>query len=48
MILRIVVALSLVLAAPACGTKSNLLKPDGNPTPKGQSDPSRPANPITR
>ena len=48
MILRLVLALSLALSVAACGTKSNLLKPDGDPTPKGQKDPSQPPSPITR
>lgn len=47
-LLRLVLVLSLALAVPACGTKSNLLKPDGDPTPKGQKDPSQPPNPIAR
>jgi predicted small lipoprotein YifL len=48
MILRIALALSLFVAVAACGTKSNLLKPDGDPTPKTQKDPSQPPSPITR
>jgi predicted small lipoprotein YifL len=48
MMLRLVLALSLVLALPACGTKSALLMPDGKPTPKGQKDPSEPPVPIVR
>ncbi|HWU24761.1 MAG TPA: hypothetical protein VN154_00030 [Rhizomicrobium sp.] len=46
--LRLVVAIGLALTIAACGTKSNLLKPDGNPTPKSEKDPSQPPNPITR
>ncbi len=46
--LRLVLLVGLALAVAACGTKSNLLKPDGNPTPKSEKDPSQPPNPITR
>jgi predicted small lipoprotein YifL len=48
MILRCVLAASLALGLTACGTKSNLLNPDGKPTAAGQKDPSEPPNPITR
>jgi hypothetical protein len=46
--LRLALVIGLALAVAACGTKSNLLKPDGDPTPKSQKDPSQPPNPITR
>jgi hypothetical protein len=46
MILRLCLALALTLSLGACGTKSNLLTPDGKETPKGQTDPSRPPHPI--
>jgi predicted small lipoprotein YifL len=42
----ILLALSLVLAS--CGIKSDLVTPSGNPTPKGQQDPSKPAQPVGR
>jgi hypothetical protein len=45
-IVRLILVLSLVLAVPACGTKSKLLKPDGSSTPKSQKDPSQPPVPI--
>jgi predicted small lipoprotein YifL len=48
MMVRLVLALSLLLALPACGTKSALLMPDGKSTPKGTRDPSEPPVPITR
>ena len=32
MILRLLLALSLALAVPACGVKSELLMPNGKPT----------------
>lgn len=49
MLLRLFLVLSLALSgAAACGTKSSLLKPDGEKTAKGQKDPSEPPNPISR
>lgn len=43
-------ALSLVLALmlAGCGTKTELLLPDGKPNPAGQKDPSQPPSPISR
>jgi predicted small lipoprotein YifL len=46
--LRLALVIGLSLAVAACGTKSALLKPDGDPTPKSQKDPSQPPNPISR
>jgi hypothetical protein len=46
MILRILLVIGLAIAVPACGTKSNLLLPNGKDNPKGQRDPSRPPQPI--
>ncbi|HEY1632521.1 MAG TPA: lipoprotein [Rhizomicrobium sp.] len=46
MILRLVLIVSLTLSVAACGTKSNLQLPNGDQTPKGQKDPSRPPHPI--
>ncbi|HXC57072.1 MAG TPA: lipoprotein [Rhizomicrobium sp.] len=40
--LRIVLAVILALGVGACGVKSDLLLPDGKPTPKGTKDPSKP------
>jgi predicted small lipoprotein YifL len=48
MTLRMILAFTLAVSLAACGTKDNLLKPDGKPTPKSQKDPSQPATPITR
>jgi predicted small lipoprotein YifL len=48
MILRLSIALCLVLAVSACGTKSALDLPNGKPTPHGEPDPSLPPNPISR
>jgi predicted small lipoprotein YifL len=38
----VVVALALALGMGACGVKSDLMLPDGKPTPKGEKDPSKP------
>ena len=40
--LRLIVAVVLALGVAACGVKSDLVTPDGKPTPKGQKDPSKP------
>jgi hypothetical protein len=42
----IFVALSLLVSA--CGVKSDLVKPNGQPPAKGERDPSRPPYPIGR
>jgi predicted small lipoprotein YifL len=34
--------LGLTIGVAGCGVKSDLLMPDGKPTPKGQKDPSKP------
>lgn len=47
-IVRLLLTFALALAVPACGIKSDLLMPDGKPTPKNQRDPSRPPQPIGR
>jgi hypothetical protein len=47
-LMRLILALSLAFAVPACGTKDKLLMPDGKPVPKSQRDPSQPPNPIQR
>jgi predicted small lipoprotein YifL len=42
--LFLVLALSVAVpvALSGCGVKTDLLKPDGKPTPKDQKDPSKP------
>ena len=40
--LRAILALALALAVWGCGVKNDLVMPDGNPTPKGEKDPSKP------
>lgn len=48
MMFRLLLALGLSLAISGCGIKSDLLMPNGKPTPKSQRDPSRPPQPIGR
>ena len=45
---RLFLAIALTLSLAACGTKSELLKPNGAKTPHGEKDPSQPPNPISR
>jgi predicted small lipoprotein YifL len=47
-LLRVAAALTLAVAIAGCGTKTELLKPDGKPTPRDERDPSQPPNPISR
>ena len=42
MTLRIALALILALGVAGCGVKSDLVMPDGKPTPKNEKDPSKP------
>ena len=46
--LKLFVAFALVLPTAACGTKTELLLPNGKPTPRDQRDPSQPPSPISR
>ena len=39
---------ALALLVTACGVKSDLVKPNGQPAAKGERDPSRPPYPIGR
>ena len=41
-------SLVLVLTLTGCGTKTELLRPDGKPNPAGTKDPSQPPSPISR
>ncbi len=43
---RLLTAIFLLLSLTACGVKSDLVLPDGKPTPKGQRDPSKPPQPV--
>ena len=48
MILRLLLALTLVFAVSGCGTKTNLETPSGQKTPKSKVDPSLPPSPINK
>ena len=39
---RFLLLLAVSLALAACGTKSDLTRPDGKPTPADTQDPSKP------
>jgi hypothetical protein len=45
---RALIIVGLALAVPACGTKSELILPNGKASPHGQKDPSQPPQPIGR
>ena len=47
-IAKLVIAFALVLPVAACGTKTELLMPNGKRTPQDQRDPSQPPSPISR
>ena len=38
----------LALAVAACGVKNDLIKPNGQSTPRDQRDPSKPPYPLGR
>jgi hypothetical protein len=40
--LRIALIVALAFGVASCGVKNDLVTPDGNPTPKGEKDPSKP------
>jgi predicted small lipoprotein YifL len=43
----LLLTMSVVLLA-GCGVKNDLVKPNGERTPRNTADPSRPPNPIGR
>jgi predicted small lipoprotein YifL len=45
---RLATALALAIYIAGCGTKTELLKPDGKPTARDERDPSQPPSPISR
>jgi predicted small lipoprotein YifL len=47
-VLKLLLVFALTLPATACGTKTELLMPNGKPTPRDQRDPSQPPSPISR
>ncbi|HUJ02179.1 MAG TPA: hypothetical protein VLW75_00960 [Rhizomicrobium sp.] len=46
MILRLLLILAISLSVVSCGTKNDLVMPNGKETPKGEKDPSKPPQPI--
>jgi hypothetical protein len=46
--LRIILSFALLIPAAGCGTKTELLMPNGKPTPRDQRDPSQPPSPLSR
>lgn len=45
---KVPLALALAIGIAGCGTKTELLKPDGKPTARNERDPSQPPSPISR
>jgi hypothetical protein len=45
---KLISIMLLVLATSSCGVKNELVKPNGQPTPKDQTDPSKPPYPLGR
>ena len=41
-------AIALAVGTAACGVKNDLVRPDGQATPKNTTDPSRPPEPLGR
>ncbi len=46
--LRLILAFALAFSLAACGVKGDLEKPNGQPTQKGEKNPSQPPSPIGR
>lgn len=47
-LLKVSLAAALAIGIAGCGTKTELLKPDGKQTPRDEKDPSQPPSPISR
>jgi predicted small lipoprotein YifL len=45
---KIILLAALSLLVAGCGVKNQLIKPNGQSTPKDQPDPSRPPYPLGR
>ncbi len=45
---RLLAVVALSLLAAACGVKNDLVKPNGQATPKDTPDPSKPPYPLGR
>jgi hypothetical protein len=43
-----IIAIALSLAVASCGVKNDLVKPNGQSTPKDTPDPSKPPYPVGR
>jgi predicted small lipoprotein YifL len=43
---RFMLMLMVCVALAACGVKSDLTRPNGNPTPADEQDPSKPQHPL--
>ncbi|MBU6444826.1 MAG: lipoprotein [Alphaproteobacteria bacterium] len=48
MMKRVLILAALSLALAACGVKTDLVMPNGKPTPANQTDPSKPPQPLGR
>jgi len=48
MILRLALIFGVAFAVASCGIKNDLIKPNGQETPKTEKDPSKPPRPIGR
>ena len=46
--LRLALAFAFLLSASGCGVKSDLVRPNGQPTQKSDKDASKPPSPIGR
>ncbi len=45
---KLMILAALALAVAGCGVKNDLIKPNGQTTPRDQSDPSKPPYPLGR
>ncbi len=48
MTLRLLVAFAILVSVAGCGVKSDLEKPNAQPTQKGEKDDSKPPSPVGR
>ncbi|HWE05587.1 MAG TPA: lipoprotein [Rhizomicrobium sp.] len=46
MTMRLLLAFLVLFSLAGCGVKNDLVMPDGNKTPKGEKDPSKPPIPL--
>ena len=45
---KLILLAALAVALSACGVKNDLIKPNGQSTPRDESNPSKPPNPLGR